>query len=156
MDTSQDCFVDLKDDPKYISCNICGSKLSKGSKPTTLEKHLQTKKHLKELAKIPQNVPSKPTKIRQNATSKSIFNENSSFDENKLESLFSKYKDPNEKDRITMEGVIKFLGDLQLDPSSIQVRVLTVVSFFGDSVKICLSVLFSVKSELMCFHGLYF
>ena len=30
-------------------CTICGSKLSKDSKETTFQKHLETKKHLKEL-----------------------------------------------------------------------------------------------------------
>ena len=38
-------FEISKEDPKYMICTICGSRLSKGSKTTTLE----TKKHLKEL-----------------------------------------------------------------------------------------------------------
>ena len=42
-------FEISKEDPKYMICNICGSRLSKGSKETTFQKHLETKKHLKEL-----------------------------------------------------------------------------------------------------------
>ena len=42
-------FEISKEDPKYMICTICGSRLSKGSKETTFQKHLETKKHLKEL-----------------------------------------------------------------------------------------------------------
>ena len=42
-------FEISKEDPKYMICTICGSKLSKDSKETTFQKHLETKKHLKEL-----------------------------------------------------------------------------------------------------------
>ena len=42
-------FEISKKDPKYMICTICGSRLSKGSKETTFQKHLETKKHLKEL-----------------------------------------------------------------------------------------------------------
>ena len=40
------------------------------------------------------------------------------MDRKKLESVYSKYKDPNEQDKIGMEGVVRFLEDLQLDPTS--------------------------------------
>ena len=40
-------FEISKEDPKYMICTICGSKLSKDSKETTFQKHLETKKHLK-------------------------------------------------------------------------------------------------------------
>ena len=39
-------FEISKEDPKYMICTICGSKLSKDS---NFQKHLETKKHLKEL-----------------------------------------------------------------------------------------------------------
>ena len=42
-------FEISKEDPKYMICTICGSKLSKDSKETTFQKHLETKKHMKEL-----------------------------------------------------------------------------------------------------------
>ena len=42
-------FEISKEDPKYMICTICGSRLSKGSKEATFQKHLETKKHLKEL-----------------------------------------------------------------------------------------------------------
>ena len=42
----------------------------------------------------------------------------SAVDRKKLESVFSRYKDPSEPDKIGMEGVVRFLDDLQLDPSS--------------------------------------
>ena len=40
------------------------------------------------------------------------------MDRKKLDSLFSRYRDPSEPDKIGMEGVVRFLEDLQLDPSS--------------------------------------
>ena len=42
-------FEISKVDPKYMICKICGSRLSKESKESTFQKHLETKKHLKEL-----------------------------------------------------------------------------------------------------------
>ena len=42
-------FEFSKEDPNYMICKICGSRLSKGSKESTFQKHLETKKHLKEL-----------------------------------------------------------------------------------------------------------
>ena len=42
-------FEISKEDPKYMICTICGSRLSKGSKETIFQKHLETKKHLKAL-----------------------------------------------------------------------------------------------------------
>ena len=42
-------FEISKENPKYMICKICGSRFSKDSKETTFQKHLETKKHLKEL-----------------------------------------------------------------------------------------------------------
>ncbi|XP_054270202.1 DCN1-like protein 1 [Macrosteles quadrilineatus] len=39
-------------------------------------------------------------------------------DRKKLELLFSKYKDPAEPDKMTAEGIMKFLDDLNLSPES--------------------------------------
>ena len=41
-----------------------------------------------------------------------------SIDRKKLETLYSKYKDPQEPDKMTMDGVVRLLDDLQLDPGS--------------------------------------
>lgn len=41
-----------------------------------------------------------------------------SVDRKKLEQLYNRYRDQGEPDKILMDGVIKFLEDLQLDPSS--------------------------------------
>lgn len=41
-----------------------------------------------------------------------------SIDRKKLETLYSRYKDPQEPDKISMDGVVRLLEDLQLDPSS--------------------------------------
>lgn len=40
------------------------------------------------------------------------------MDRKKLESLYAKYKDPNEPDKITVDGIMKFLDDLCLSPES--------------------------------------
>ncbi|KAI5705498.1 DCN1-like protein 1 [Diaphorina citri] len=42
----------------------------------------------------------------------------SSVDRKKLESLYSKYKDASEPDKILVEGIMKFLDDLSLSPES--------------------------------------
>ena len=39
-------------------------------------------------------------------------------DRKKLESLYNRYKDPSEPEKIGMEGVVRFLEDLNLDPTS--------------------------------------
>ena len=39
-------------------------------------------------------------------------------DRKKLESLYNRYKDPSEPEKIGMEGVVRFLEDLSLDPTS--------------------------------------
>jgi len=39
-------------------------------------------------------------------------------DRKKLEQLYNRYKDPSEPEKIGMEGVVKFLEDLSLDPTS--------------------------------------
>jgi len=39
-------------------------------------------------------------------------------DKKKLEQLFSKYKDPSEPDKMTADGIMKFLDDLMLSPDS--------------------------------------
>ncbi|XP_035717540.1 DCN1-like protein 1 isoform X1 [Vespa mandarinia] len=41
-----------------------------------------------------------------------------SVDKKKLEILFSRYQDPNEPDKITADGIMKFLDDLGLSPES--------------------------------------
>jgi DCN1-like protein 1/2 len=40
------------------------------------------------------------------------------MDRKKIEQLFNKYRDPSETSKIGMDGCIRFLEDLQLDPSS--------------------------------------
>lgn len=40
------------------------------------------------------------------------------IDKKKLENLYLRYRDPNEPDKITAEGVMKFLDDLNLSPES--------------------------------------
>ena len=39
-------------------------------------------------------------------------------DRKKLDSLYNRYKDPREPEKIGMEGVVRFLEDLDLDPRS--------------------------------------
>ena len=39
-------------------------------------------------------------------------------DRKTLESLYNRYKDPSEPEKIGMEGVVRFLEDLSLDPTS--------------------------------------
>ena len=40
------------------------------------------------------------------------------MDKKKLETLYNRYKDPSEPEKIGMEGVVRFLEDLSLDPTS--------------------------------------
>jgi len=40
-------------------------------------------------------------------------------DRRKIEQLFAKYRDPSDNSRITTQGTIRLLEDLQLDPSSV-------------------------------------
>lgn len=47
-----------------------------------------------------------------------------SVDRKKLEQLFNKYKDQQETDKITVDGVMKFLEDLNLSPESILVLII--------------------------------
>jgi len=42
----------------------------------------------------------------------------SPVDKKKLDALFNRYKDPSEDDKITADGVMKFLEDLSLNPES--------------------------------------
>jgi len=46
------------------------------------------------------------------------------LDRRKIEALFNKYKDPHEDDKITAEGMMKFLEDLSLNPESRIVLIL--------------------------------
>ncbi|CAH1114298.1 unnamed protein product [Psylliodes chrysocephalus] len=46
------------------------------------------------------------------------YKEPRSVDKKKLESLYNRYKDPNEPDKITVDGIMKFLDDLGLPPES--------------------------------------
>jgi len=41
-----------------------------------------------------------------------------SVDRKKLDHVYSKYKDPQEPEKISMDGVVRLLEDLQLDPGS--------------------------------------
>lgn len=45
-------------------------------------------------------------------------------DRKKLEQLFNKYRDQQENDKITVDGVMKFLEDLNLSPESILVLII--------------------------------
>ncbi|KAH9628870.1 hypothetical protein HF086_001105 [Spodoptera exigua] len=47
-----------------------------------------------------------------------------SVDRKKLDQLFTKYKDQQENDKITVDGVMKFLEDLNLSPESILVLII--------------------------------
>lgn len=47
-----------------------------------------------------------------------------SVDRKKLEQLFNKYRDQQENDKITVDGVMKFLEDLNLSPESILVLII--------------------------------
>lgn len=47
-----------------------------------------------------------------------------SVDRKKLEQLFMKYRDTHESDKITVDGVMKFLEDLNLSPESILVLII--------------------------------
>jgi len=46
------------------------------------------------------------------------YREPRNVDKKKLDSLYSKYKDPSESDKITSDGIIKFLDELALSPDS--------------------------------------
>ncbi|KAJ8969827.1 hypothetical protein NQ317_019534 [Molorchus minor] len=46
------------------------------------------------------------------------YKEPRSVDKKKLETLYNRYKDPNEPDKITVDGIMKFLDDLNLPPES--------------------------------------
>ncbi|KAL8595685.1 DCN1-like protein 1 [Nucella lapillus] len=45
-------------------------------------------------------------------------------DRRKLEALWQRYRDPHEEDKMTVDGVMKFLEDLQLNPESLTVLIL--------------------------------
>jgi len=142
-------FEISKEDPKYMICNICGSRLSKGSKETTFQKHLETKKHLKELnsknrlkpaetkpaiTSSWETAPINEARIYEQPFSQSIGYQGPgghpprlltpggkhkiAVDRKKLETLYSNYQDPKEANRITVDGMVRFLGDVQVDPSS--------------------------------------
>ncbi|XP_013393856.1 DCN1-like protein 1 [Lingula anatina] len=46
------------------------------------------------------------------------------IDRKKIEQIFNRYKDPHEEDKITAEGMLKFLEELNLNPESRVVLVL--------------------------------
>jgi DCN1-like protein 1/2 len=46
------------------------------------------------------------------------YKEPRNVDKKKLEALYNRYKDPNEPDKITVDGIMKFLDDLGLPPES--------------------------------------
>lgn len=140
-------FEISKEDPKYMICTICGSKLSKNSKETIFQKHLETKKHLKALNSNKRLKPEPKPDITSSMETVSIneariyeqpFSQPSGYqgpgglprlltpggkhkiavDRKKLETLYSNYQDPKDANRITVEGMVRFLGDVQVDPSS--------------------------------------
>ncbi|KAK2171406.1 hypothetical protein NP493_1071g00043 [Ridgeia piscesae] len=45
-------------------------------------------------------------------------------DRRRIDQLFNKYKDPHDEDKITAEGMMRFLSDLNLNPESLVVLVL--------------------------------
>jgi DCN1-like protein 1/2 len=47
-----------------------------------------------------------------------------SADRKKIDQLFNKYRDPNDSDKMMAEGIVKFLGDLNLAPDSRLVLIL--------------------------------
>ncbi|KAK2144270.1 hypothetical protein LSH36_772g01025 [Paralvinella palmiformis] len=47
-----------------------------------------------------------------------------SIDRKKIEQLFNKYRDPQEEDKITADGMLRFLNDLNLSPESRLVLIL--------------------------------
>ena len=51
------------------------------------------------------------------------------MDKKKLETVYSRYKDSSEPDKIGMEGVVRFLEDLQLDPTSRSTPDIRVLKF---------------------------
>ncbi|XP_040573082.1 DCN1-like protein 1 isoform X3 [Lepeophtheirus salmonis] len=52
------------------------------------------------------------------SSSKAMVSSHSSIDRKKLESLYAKYKEASEPSKIGMDGVVRLLEDLQLDPGS--------------------------------------
>jgi len=57
-----------------------------------------------------------------------------SVDRRKMEQLFNKYKDPHEEDKITAEGMMRFLEDVGLDPES---RVVLILAWKFKAVEQC-------------------
>ena len=55
-------------------------------------------------------------------------------DKKKLEATYIKYRDPSEPDKIGMDGVIRLLEDLQLDPSS---RLVLILAWKLQAAKQC-------------------
>ena len=72
-------------------------------------------------------------------------------DRKKLESLYNRYKDPSEPEKIGMEGVVRFLEDLNLDPTSrlgkIRVRLNFKCCLFFRSVLI---IAWKFKAQQQC------
>jgi len=55
-------------------------------------------------------------------------------DRKKLEQLYNRYRDQNEPDKIGMEGVVRFLDDLHLDPSS---RIVLIIAWKFKAAQQC-------------------
>jgi len=74
----------------------------------------------------------------------------SSIDKKKLDQVYNRYRDPSDPDKIGMEGVIKFLGDLQLDPSSRTVLIVAWKFKAATQCEFSREEFFSGMTELGC------
>jgi hypothetical protein len=61
------------------------------------------------------------------------------LDQKNVEQLFNKYRDPNDPQKITSDGVVRFLEDLQLSPGKFLQKKLSKMSNenFISRIKTC-------------------
>ncbi|CAG5101768.1 Similar to Dcun1d1: DCN1-like protein 1 (Mus musculus) [Cotesia congregata] len=83
-----------------------------------------------------------------------------SVDKKKLEILYSRYQDPNETNKITEDGIMKFLDDLGLSPESKLVLIIawkfraeaqcefTKDEFMNGMVELCVDSIDKLKAKL--------
>ena len=73
-------------------------------------------------------------------------------DRKKLETLYNRYKDPSEPEKIGMEGVVRFLEDLNLDPTSRlgEIRVRMNVINFNLLFRSVLIIAWKFKAQQQC------